>query len=129
MENRQCLPYMTLKTGSLYYLIDGLTSPNRVEYAWKPQPKDSKPWLEFRLAKAAPLKAVKLYTPCGNLKSGQVVVDGKTFPFSNADGKEEISVALSGAVSDLVRIEFGDFSYAGKGDEVSNRLLTEVEIY
>ena len=121
--------YMTLKTGSLYYLIDGLTSPNRVEYTWKPQPKDQKPWLEFRLAKAAPLKQVKLYTPCGNLKSGQVIVNGKAFPFSNADGKEEISVPLSGAASDLVRIEFGKFSYAGSGDQVSNRLLTEVEIY
>ena len=121
--------YMTLKTGSLYYLIDGLTEPNRPEYTWKPQPKDKKPWLEFKLSAAAPLKLVKLYTPGGNLQSGQVVVNGKAFPFENTRKSLEISIPLDGAVSDLVRIEFGKFSYAAQGDEVLNRLLTEVEIY
>ena len=120
---------MTQKTGSLYYLIDGLTEPNRVEYSWKPLPSDKKPWLEFKLSAAAPLKLVKLYTPCGNLKSGKVIVNGKSCPFANPDGKTEISIPLDGSVSDLVRIEFGNFSYAGKGDLVSSRLLTEVEIY
>ena len=121
--------YMTRKTGSLYYLIDGLTAPNRVEYTWKPQSKDKKPWLEFRLSSAAPLKLVNLYSPCGNLKSGKVIVNGKTFPFSNADGKTEIPIPLDGAQSDLVRIEFEKFSYPADGDDVSKRLLTEVEIY
>ena len=59
---------MTLKTGSLYYLIDGLTEPNRVEYSWKPLPSDKKPWLEFKLSAAAPLKLVKLYF-AENIKS------------------------------------------------------------
>ena len=122
--------YMTQKTGSLYYLIDGLTEPNRVEYSWKPLPSDKKPWLEFKLSSAAPLKLVKLYTPCGNLKSGKVIVNGKSYPFANPDGKTEISIPLDGSVSDLARIEFGKFSYPPKkGDDVSIRLLTEVEIY
>ncbi len=121
--------YMTQKTGSLYYLIDGLTEPNRPEYTWKPLGHDRKPYLEFQLSAAAPLKTVKLYTPCGNLKSGRVVVNGKEFPFENAQNASEITVELDGTKSDLVRIEFVKFSYAGRGDEVSNRLLTEVEIY
>ena len=72
---------------------------------------------------------VKLYTPSGNLKSGRVIVNGKAFPFENGKGALEITVELDGSQSDLVRIEFTKFSYACKGDEVSNRLLTEVEIY
>ena len=121
--------YMTQKTGSLYYLIDGLTEPNRPEYTWKPLGHDRKPYLEFQLSAAVPLKKVKLYTPCGNLKSGRVIVNGKEFPFENGKNASEITVELDGSRSDLVRIEFTKFSYARQGDEVSNRLLTEVEIY
>ena len=122
--------YMTRETGSLYYLVDGLTAPNRVEYTWKPGPGDKKPFVQFKLSKPAALKMVKLYTLNGNLKAGQIVVNGKSFPFANKSGKTEITVPLSGVNSDTVRIECTEFNTKSSDPfGFTGRLLSEVEIY
>ena len=128
----ESLHVMTLETGSLYYLIDGLTVPNRREYCWAPSVDDKKPFVQFKLSKAENLKMVKLYTSYGNLKAGQIVVNGKVFPFNNKAGKNEITVPLHGIHSDTVRIECTEFRTKNLPDDffgLSSKVLTEVEIY
>ena len=123
--------YMTGKTGSLYYLVDGLRAPNRPEYTWKPDGKDKNPFVQFQLRKKAPVKEVRLYTPCGNLQAGKVVINGKEYPYENKDKKTEIIIPVKEkAMTDTIRIYCTKFSYPGKDAvDVKNRLLSEVEIY
>jgi hypothetical protein len=122
---------MTSKTGSLYYLVDGLTEPNRPEYSWKPDARDKNPFVQFQLRKKALVKEVRLYTPNGNLKSGKVVINGKEYPYENKDKKTEIIIPVKDkAMTDTIRIYCTKFSYPGKeAVDVKNRLLTEVEVY
>ena len=119
--------YMTSKTGSLYYLIDGLTETERPEYSWKPSAMDKNPWVEFKLSHSSPLHLVKLHTPSGNLKTGKIRIGGRLYPFDNSSGKTEIRIPLDGIEADTVRIECGRFNTAGEG--IAGRLLTEVEIF
>ncbi|MBO5723495.1 MAG: hypothetical protein J6S58_01565 [Lentisphaeria bacterium] len=122
--------WMTHKTGSMYYLVDGLTEPTRQEYSWKPESYDKNPFVQFLLRKKAPVKEVVLYTPCGNLQSGKVVVNNKEYPFINSGKKNRISILLKDKpVTDTVRIYCSKFSYPKNTDDVEKRLLTEVEIY
>ncbi len=123
--------YMTQQTGSLYYLVDGLTAPNRPEYTWSPVATDKAPWLEFTLPKAAPLKELRLYTPHGNLVSCKITTGaGKTYRVEN-NTKDVIAVPLSGETADKVRIEILKHNIPGErpGDAIGKRLLTEVELY
>ena len=122
--------WMTSKTGSMYYLVDGLTDPTRMEYSWKPEKHDKNPFVQFDLRKKTPVKEVRLYTPCGNLEGGKVVVNGKDYPFENKGKKKMISIPLKDKpVSGIVRICCSKFSYPAQGDDLDKRLLTEVEIY
>ena len=128
----ESLHAMTMKTGSLYYLVDGLTVPNRREYCWAPKNNDKQPFVQFKLSKAEKLKMVKLYTSYGNLKAGRIVVNGKVFPFENKAGKNEIIVPLNNVHSDTVRIECTEFRRNNLPDDffgLSAKVLTEVEIY
>lgn len=123
--------YMTMETGSLYYLVDGLTAPNRPEYTWSPVSTDKAPWLEFTLPKAAPLKEIRIYTPHGNLVSCKIITGaGKTYTVEN-NKDSMISVKLSGETTDKVRIEILKHQVPEKfaGDAAEKRLLTEVELY
>ena len=124
--------YMTRKTGSLYFLVDGLTVPNRPEYNWSPENHDKNPFVQIKLAEASNLKMVKLYTWYGNLKAGRIVVNGKKFPFVNSSGRNEISVPLNGIYSDTVRIECTEFRTEKLPEDdfgFSAKVLSEVEIY
>jgi hypothetical protein len=121
--------YTTRQTGSLYYLVDGLTEPNRMEYSWSPLPGDKKCFVQFKLAKASPVRKVILYTPYGNLRSGFVTINNKNYPFDNPSRKKIITLTLPATVTtDQVRIICNKIQYAGKRD-LEERLLTEVEIY
>ena len=120
--------FATAKTGSRYYLIDGLTDPLRPEYSWSPDKKDKNPWISIKLAKSAAIGEVKLYTPEGNLKSGSVVVNGKEFPFKNPANSDELIIRLNGITGDKVLIKFNKFK-RGNNHRVNGRLLTEIEIY
>ncbi|MBE6405277.1 MAG: hypothetical protein E7040_04575 [Lentisphaerae bacterium] len=123
--------YMTGKTGSMYYLVDGLIKPNRPEYTWKPDNKDKNPFIQFQLRKKAPVKEVRLYSPKGNLQAGKVVINGKEYPFTNNGKKDVIIIPIKEkAMTDTVRIYCTKFSYAGNEQlDLASRLLTEVEIY
>ena len=130
VSSEALLWFNTVSGGSLCYLFDGLTEPNRPEYGWRPRDNDKSPWLEIRLSGPAALNEIVLYTPAGNLKAGKIVVGDKVFPFENKIGETEIRIPLEKTVSDLVRIECTAFSYPEQGDEIARRLLlTEVEIY
>ena len=122
--------YSTRYHGSLYYLVDGLTDPNRVEYTWKPSSRDKDPFVQFKLAKKSPVKEVRLYTPCGNLEAGFVLVNGKKYPFVNNGKKKMISIRLADKpVTDILRIHCSKASYPKSDGDLDRRLLTEVEIY
>lgn len=123
--------WFTSKTGSMYYLVDGLTEPTRPEYSWKPEKHDKNPYIQFQLRKKAPVKEVRIFTPTGNLQSGKVVINGKEYPFENKEKKNEIIVPIKDkAMTDIVRIYCSKFSYISKDILVlGGRLVTEVEIY
>lgn len=120
--------FATTHTGSRYYLIDGLTSPKRVEYTWAPDRKDNAPWISVKLPRTAKLGVLKLYTPSGNLKTGKVAVNGKEFPFVNDSNSDEITVRLNGAEGDEVLIKIEKFK-RGSSHRIEGRLLTEIELY
>ena len=121
--------YTTRQTGSLYYLVDGLTEPNRMEYSWSPLPGDKKRFVQFKLAKASPVRKVILYTPYGNLRSGFVTINNKNYPFDNRKKANIIAIVLpEKVITDQIRITCSKIQYAGKRD-LEERLLTEVEIY
>ena len=118
--------YATRATGSLYYLVDGLTAPNRVENTYSPKADDKAPWLEFTLPAAKPMKELKLYTPNGNLISCRVTTsDGSSYMVK--DNKNNvISIPLSGKKNSVKRLNF----LSGKRRKtIQHRLLTELELY
>lgn len=127
--------FATKQTGSRYYLIDGLTEPKRVEYTWSPAASDQAPCIEITLPEAVPLRELRLYTPCGNLKSGSVTLEGQSFPFINREkvtsGRKSvmISVALQGIVSKKIRIDFTSFDIDYHTQRPERRLLSEIELY
>ncbi len=127
--------FATKRTGSRYYLIDGLTAPRRVEYTWSPAASDRSPHIEITLSEPAPLRELRLYTPCGNLEAGSVTVAGKRFPFVNRKktvrGEKSvlISVPLPGIVAEKIRIDFERFDIDFHTQLPERRLLSEMELY
>lgn len=127
--------FATKQTGSRYYLIDGLTEPKRVEYTWSPAASDRAPYIEIILPEAVPLLELRLYTPCGNLESGSVTVEGKRFLFHNrkkgkpGEKSVMIPVALPGIVSKKIRIGFERFDIDFHTQTPDRRLLSEIELY
>ncbi len=122
--------YMTTQTGSLYYLVDGLIEPRRVEYSWAPSSSDKSPWLEFTLPKAAPAKEVVIYTPNANLISLRVHAGKKSFLLEN-NTEKIISIKLDGEEIESLRIEIlkHEKAKASLNDHLAARLITEVELY
>ncbi|MBQ7176339.1 MAG: hypothetical protein IJS08_02900 [Victivallales bacterium] len=127
--------FATKKTGSLYYLVDGILDPKRPEYAWGPEFKDKQPWLEVKLPAPATLGTLKLYTPRGNVEEGHVLVNGKTITFKNSkkltEGRENvvIDVDLQGEKSDTVRIVFTKYTIKIFATAPEGRMLSEIELY
>lgn len=119
--------FVTAKTGSRYYLLDGICNPKRVEYTWAPARTDKNPFIEIKLPKIATLNELRLYTPNGNLKSGVVIVNGRQFSFKNSSSI--IPLALNGVVADKVRIEFKEFDIEYITQNPQRRLLSEIELY
>ena len=113
--------YINLTTGTLFYLVDGLTKPRIKEYSWTPLSHDRKPWLEIRLPEKHALKELVLYTDEGNLTDCDAVVNGKTFSVRD-NHAEKITIPLNGESSDLVRLNILKRNPNGK-------LLNEVELY
>jgi len=125
----ESISYVTYRTGSLYFLVDGLIEPARMEFTWTPLPKDKQPFVQFALAKKSKVSKVILYTPYGNLRRGFITVNNKDYPFDNHRKENIITVKLPiNIVTDTVRITCRKFEYAGKLG-LKSRLLTEVEIY
>ncbi|NMA19165.1 MAG: hypothetical protein GX927_01180 [Lentisphaerae bacterium] len=127
--------FATAKTGSRYYLIDGLTAPKRVEYTWSPAKSDQSPFIEITLPEAATLRELVLYTPSGNLRSGSVDVADRRIDFTRpqtevADREVvKISVPLPEIVADKIRIDFKDFDIDFHTQRPERRLLSEIELY
>ena len=113
--------YTNRKTGTLYYLVDGLIKPNFDQYSWSPVVTDKNPWLEIRLPKAHELKKMVLYTLDGSLIDCDVVVNGKTFSLRD-NRADMVTIPLNGEKSDLVRLNI-------RKRKPNGRLLTEVELY
>ena len=120
--------FATAKTGSRYYLVDGLTKPMSVEYTWSPDRKDTAPWVKIKLPASAALGEVKLYTPSGNLQKGTVVVNGKKFPFENPGKVDMLTVYLNGEISNTVLVQIEKYTRGNTG-RIAGRLLTEIEVY
>ena len=53
--------YPTKDTGTLYYLLDGLTDPPQPYYSWLPKKDDTAPWLELVLPSKQEVSEVRLY--------------------------------------------------------------------
>jgi hypothetical protein len=127
--------FTTTKTGSRYYLIDGLRNPKRVEYTWSPASDDKTPFIEIELPAATNLKELRLYTPAGNLKSGSVLIEEQIFPFTEAERIEEnegictIALPLKGIASQKIRINFEQFKINFHTHNPNKRLLSEIELY
>ncbi len=127
--------FATTKTGSRYYLIDGLRNPKRVEYTWSPAADDKTPFIEIELPEPSSLKELRLYTPGGNLKSGNVCIEEQILPFTEAERIEEnegictIALPLKGIVSKKIRINFEQFKINFYTHNPSRRLLSEIELY
>jgi len=121
--------YATRTFGSLYFLVDGIAQPLRVEMSWSPKTDDQAPWLDITLPEPAPARKVVLYTPDGNLIAGKVVANGKSFPFQNHD-QDIITVELDGDTIRTLRIDIGNRKDKAPGTGgLDNRLLAEVEVY
>ncbi|NLF62645.1 MAG: hypothetical protein GX574_16020 [Lentisphaerae bacterium] len=121
--------YATKAFGSLYFLVDGIAEPLRVEMSWSPKTNDQAPWLDITLPEPAPVRKVVLYTPAGNLVAGKIVANKKSFPFQN-DDSDVITVELDGDTVPTLRIEISNRKDKTPGDgKLNSRLLTEVEVY
>ena len=83
--------FFTKTTGSLYFLVDGLTETEQAEFSWSPLKSDRSPWVKFQLDRSVPMKEVRLYTQNGRLRSGRIVVGSKSYPFENPAGKNHFS--------------------------------------
>ena len=117
--------HATKRTGSLYYLVDGLTEPTRFEFTWSPKSSDKTPWLNFVLPEPSPVKLVKLYTPDARITSCRVTAGGKKYEIKE-NRKNVIEIPIDGTMTSEVKIEFLKTKPATTGKD---RLLSEVEIY
>jgi len=124
--------WLTKDTGSLYYLVDGLTKPNRPEYSWSPESSDKTPWLEFTLPGGKQqVSEVKIYTPNANLVSCRVIAGGNAQTIRN-NRMEVVSIPFPGVFCDSVRIEILEQKVPDQirsDDYAGMRLITEVEVY
>ena len=121
--------YVTTKIGSLYFLLDGIIDPLRVEMSWSPKIDDKNPWLKVTLPKTSPVKQIKLYTPEANLIAGRIVAGNQTVDFKD-NTSDMISIDLNGDRIDSFKLEIT----LHKNKEpwtggIKNRLLTEIEAY
>ena len=117
--------HATKRTGSLYYLVDGLTEPTRFEFTWSPKSSDKTPWLNFVLPEPSPVRLVKLYTPDARITSCRVTAGGKKYEIKE-NRKNVIEIPIDGTMTSEVKIEFLKTKPATTGKD---RLLSEVEIY
>ncbi|MBR4222566.1 MAG: hypothetical protein IKR81_15510 [Victivallales bacterium] len=124
----ESINYTTRNTGTLYYLLDGLTEPTWPDFAWTPMANDKTPWLEFTLPAEKKMNCLKLYSPGATLSTGRVMVNGKVFPFDGV-GRKTIEVKLDGSLSKSIKIEFDRDGAKPEDGIFSKRFLTEVELY
>ena len=115
--------FFTKTTGSLYFLVDGLTETEQAEFSWSPLKSDRSPWVKFQLDRSVPMKEVRLYTQNGRLRSGRIVIGSKSYPFENPAGKNQINVVLDGKKADTFTV------YPEKLSSGTDRVLVEVELY
>ncbi len=124
----EAINYTTRNTGTLYYLLDGLTEPTWADFAWTPKANDKAPWLEFTLPAEKKMNCLKLYSPGATLSTGRVIINGKVFPFDGI-GRKTIEVKLDGSFARSIRIEFDREGAKTENDHYSKCFLTEVELY
>ena len=121
-------------TGPLYFTVDGIRLPTRVEFCWRPRGNDKNPYLLYTIPKASPVKEARIYTPYGNLRKGIVVTDTKQSPFDNSQKKsEEIIVKLSGETTKTLKIMVTDYTWTDHDSQLGTNscsgVVSEVELY
>lgn len=127
--------YSTRNTGTLYYLLDGLTDPPQAFYAWRPQKNDKNPWLEIRLSEEAAAQELRLYsgyTP----DDGRALLQAASVSLVKEDGSLE-SLAHGAEVLDkCLRLTFPKtrvkqlrIQIESWRESANGHLLTEIELY
>lgn len=131
------LVYELRQTGSLYYLINGLTDAGAGFNAWQPTPEDIAPWLEVTLPTPAMVSAVRLYTFVNggnaNLVAGAIDLgqhgQWREVGRFEENAKECIVVNFSPQTAEMVRLRVLKTNPAPAEARMTGRLLSEVEVY
>ncbi|MFA6929966.1 MAG: sugar-binding protein [Lentisphaeria bacterium] len=127
--------YPTKNTGTLYYLLDGLTDPTQPYYSWQPKKDDGVPWLDITLPEEMEVKEMKLYSgyDAGDrrplLQAASILLlqeDGSYSVLASNDQLQDLSMSLSFTPikTKQLRIRIDRWQ-----PELKGYLLTEVELY
>ena len=120
--------YFTKKTGSLPFLLDGITEPNQESMAWSPTKADKAPAIDIQLHKPATVSKVCIYTQNGNLTDVKVTTSNGDSALATGNTANLIILNLPPKTCTSLHFDFlkARFMSSQKRNE---RLVTEIEVY
>ena len=121
-------------TGPLYFTVDGIRLPTRMEFCWRPISDDKEPYLLYTIPKPSKVNEARIYTPCGNLRKGIVATDTHKYEFDNSQKQsEEIIIRLSEETTSSLKIIVKDYTWIPHDNQLGTNscsgVISEVELY
>lgn len=125
--------WFSAKTGSLYYLLDGVTDDAAYFMTWSPESGDASPWIQIQFSRKKRIRRVKLYTLCDKkgkprLDSAEIMIKDKNgfrkMAEISKNAERIIEVSFPETETDIIRIE-----NIRVNPDVNARTLTEIEVY
>ncbi|MBO4344816.1 MAG: hypothetical protein J5833_03620 [Victivallales bacterium] len=120
--------YTTKKTGSLPFLLDGITVPNLASMAWSPTSDDKAPAINIQLREPAVVSKVCIYTMNGNLTDVKVTTSNDDTALATGNTEDCIVLRLPPKTCKSLRFEFLK-ARVMSSQGYNERLVTEIEAY
>lgn len=120
--------YFTRKTGSLPFLLDGITEPNQESMAWSPTKADKSPAIDIQLRKPATVSKVCIYTQNGNLSDVKVTTSNGDTALATGNTANLIILNLPPKTCTSLHFDFLKAKIMSS-QKRNERLVTEIEIY
>ncbi len=120
--------YFTVKTGSLPFLLDGITEPNLTSMAWSPTKDDKSPAIDIQLREPSVVSKVCIYTENGNLTNVKVTTSNGDTALATENTANCIVLKLPPKLCKSLHFDFLKARIMSSQNN-NERLVTEIEAY